>query len=96
MRPAIRWQVVCLLMRALPDWVWDVGEAEWQEGLAALEAYVAEHGDARVPVSYKTAEGFRLAGWVRNRRTNYKQGQLSAERIGALEALPDWVWDASG
>jgi hypothetical protein len=61
-------------------------------GLGKLRAYADEHGHARVPASGVTADGFRLGTWVCNRRS--QRGQLSADRVALLEALPGRVWDA--
>jgi hypothetical protein len=86
-------------LEALPGWVWDPNEADFQEGLAALQAFVEREGHARVPGShvelFQGAE-FRLGGWVNSMRTNFKTGgtrSLSPERGAALEAVPGWVWD---
>ena len=79
-------------LEALPGWVWDPLNQQWEEGCSALEAYVAEHGDTRVAATYKTQDGIALGAWVSNQRTNKNQGKLSQERITRLEALPGWVW----
>ena len=47
-------------LEAVAGWVWDAQEAEWEEAFARLLAYVEEHGDARVPDSYKAADGAAL------------------------------------
>ena len=47
-------------LEALPGWVWDVTDAQWEVGFAALEQYVEEHTHARVIRSYKTADGYAL------------------------------------
>jgi superfamily II DNA or RNA helicase len=86
-------------LEALPGWVWDPNEADFQEGLAALQAFVDREGHARVPATHaEPFEGgeFRLGGWVNSMRTNFKTGgtrSLSPERVAALEAVPGWVWD---
>jgi len=60
--------------------------------LGYLKACKAEHGDCRVPKRFKTEDGFGLGGWCSEKRTSYKKGRLSQERIDALEAL-GFVWD---
>jgi hypothetical protein len=67
--------------------VWDPLEEDYQRALGYLKAYKAEHGDCRVPQSFKTEDGFNLGNWCANRRKAYKKGKLSQERIDALEAL---------
>lgn len=73
--------------------IWDVKEADFQEGLGYLKAYKKESGDCRVPQPL-TVDGFPLGGWVSNRRGDYKEGQLSPERIKALNSL-GFTWDIS-
>ncbi|GLW34496.1 helicase associated domain-containing protein [Actinoplanes regularis] len=80
------------LLEALPGWVWDAKEDGFAEGLVKLRAYADEHGHARVPPSWVTADGFRLGNWVSNRRS--RRGQLGADRAAQLEKVPGWVWDA--
>ena len=36
--------------------------------------------------------GIDLGSFVNGRRTEYKKGKLSKERIKQLEALPGWSW----
>ncbi|MGY1660771.1 Helicase associated domain protein [Geodermatophilus sp. SYSU D00705] len=67
--------------------VWDAWEWDFTRGLAALEAFVAKTGHARVPQRHQTEDGFGLGAWVRNRRQDRKVGRLAAERIAALEAV---------
>jgi hypothetical protein len=66
--------------------------------LAHLNAYVDEHGHARVIQSHRTADGFALGAWVMNYRNGHngtggKKGSPDEER--ALEALPGWTWGNS-
>jgi hypothetical protein len=72
--------------------LWDPLEEDFQEALGYLKGYKAEHGDCRVPHSFKTDDGFRLGSWCRSRRAQYPKGRLSQERIDALEAL-GFIWD---
>jgi predicted helicase len=66
-------------------------ETFW-ESLGYLKAYKKEHGDCRVPKTFKTKDGYGLGLWVSNRRRDYKKGALSQERIDALDAL-GFIWD---
>ena len=45
-------------LEALPGWVWDPFEEDFQEGLKYLKAYVAREGNARVHL------GIHNRGWV--------------------------------
>ena len=82
-------------LEALPGWTWEPYEARWKRGLDALRDYVSEHGVAR-PAAQLVWKGFRLGGWVGERRTEYKSGRLAKERITLLEAVPGWTWNPHG
>ena len=73
---------------------WDPLESAYQEGLTALRQYVEREGHARVPDSHKeSVDGtlFSLGGWVKERRSEKKNDELSEERITVLDALGfDW------
>jgi hypothetical protein len=51
-------------------------------------------GSARVPNSYKTAEGYRLGNWVSSQRARKADGRISTAKQQRLEAVDGWVWDA--
>jgi hypothetical protein len=72
--------------------IWDPLAEDFARGLAALETFRATHGHLRVPARYVDSSGFRLGKWVANRRKDYGKGQLSPERIAALDAL-GMIWD---
>jgi superfamily II DNA or RNA helicase len=79
-------------LEALPGWTWDKFEGDWAEGLAALHAFVAREGHARVPGDH--VEGnLRLGEWVKTRRAERRGGRLDPGRVAELEALPGWMWD---
>ena len=85
----------CEVLGALPGWAWNVFERDFQLGLGALRQFVEREGTIRVPsrhVETFGGEAVRLAAWNSNRHMAYRNGQLSEERIEALEALPGWVW----
>lgn len=64
----------------------------FEAGIAHLHQYVAEHGSSSPPRGV-TINGFLLGSWVDSRRTDYRLGRLSAERIARLESeFPDWRW----
>ena len=74
--------------------VWDRGDAAWEESFGQLEAYRAEQGDCLVPQSYVTPDGGKLGAWVNEQRQCHrgKRSGLSEERTARLEAL-GFVWD---
>ncbi len=68
-------------------------EERFEAGLAHLHRYVSVHGSSSPPRG-ATIDGFLIASWVDSRRTEYRRGRLSAERIARLETeFPDWVWN---
>ena len=72
--------------------VWDRFGEDFARGLAALQAFVADHGHARVPQSYRTQNGFALGSWVNGRRQDRRRGGLTEEQVAVLDAL-GLVWD---
>ncbi|MGN7779031.1 Helicase associated domain protein [Mycolicibacterium sp. 22603] len=78
---------------ALPGWTWDARADDWDEGYCRLLQYVDQHGNARVPQSYRV-EGYRLGQWVTVQRRSHAKRILDVDREGRLQALPGWTWDA--
>ena len=62
--------------------------------MAALQAFVAAHGHARVLQAHRTGDGFQLGGWVSRRRQDGKHGRLTGEQIAALDAL-GFIWPSA-
>ncbi|QXE92797.1 Helicase associated domain protein [Geomonas subterranea] len=79
-------------LQLLPGWSWNTRSSKWEEGVSRLIAYVDEKGDANVPQSYITADGFSLGNWVTTQRCNRET--MSRQRKERLEALPGWSWNA--
>ena len=82
-------------LEALPGWVWDVSESQWDASFEALQAYVAEHGHARVPEQFRGDGGLGVGLWVQHQRQLHKKGQLDDTTRAQLEALSGWAWDAN-
>jgi superfamily II DNA or RNA helicase len=81
-------------LEAVPGWSWSVLDDSWEDGFLALERYVAEKGDARVPATFVTASGYKLGDWTyRQRRLRLTQG-LDPSFVRRLEGLPGWSWDS--
>ena len=74
------------------EFIWNTEVNNWKEGFTHLEQFVQEKGHARVPVSYKSADGFKLGRWVETNK--YRKGKLNPELKISLESLEGWVWDA--
>jgi superfamily II DNA or RNA helicase len=70
----------------------------WQECAAALAAYAAQHGHAKVPRTYVTPSGIRLGAWVhtqRQRRRHPGRNQsrpLTADQIAILDQV-GMIWE---
>ena len=73
--------------------VWHAYAEDWQRGIEACRAYKNANGHLRVPKAHVAADGFRLGGWLGNRRHARKTNRLSPDRIKELDAL-GMVWDA--
>lgn len=89
------------LLEQVPGWAWDVDSARFDDTVAALRAYVAEHGSVEEsPVSPSRFDGLysakpcaeRLGLWMARQRQAYRRGSLPQQRIRQLEALPGWTW----
>jgi superfamily II DNA or RNA helicase len=83
----------CSRLEAFPDWTWDVNQALWDEAISYLSMYAESNGDAAVPVSYKTEDGYKLGAWVTKQRSEYASGKLSELKVKQLESFRGWVWD---
>ncbi|MGH3434672.1 MAG: helicase associated domain-containing protein, partial [Thermocrispum sp.] len=74
--------------------------ASWSRGYAAAVRYHAEHGDLRVPLSYREpGSQAPLGRWVAEQRAEYAADRLDDKRIGWLDELgmvwsaPDLAWE---
>jgi hypothetical protein len=83
-------------LEALPGWSWAPGADQvdtlWEKGYTSLQHFMEQHGHSRVPDSYTTNDGFRLAQWVYSQRMKFTDDKINPYRRRRLEALPGWVW----
>jgi superfamily II DNA or RNA helicase len=79
-------------LEALPGWVWDPYEADWEEAFTVLLRFVDREGNARVPGGH-LEDGFRLGQWVGVQRQRYREDRIDQERLARLEATTGWVWE---
>ena len=79
------------LLEKIDHWTWDPFADLWDSSLSALKAFAKREGHAKAPQRH-IENGIDLGSFVNGRRTEYKKGKLSKERIKQLEALPGWSW----
>jgi superfamily II DNA or RNA helicase len=79
-------------LEALPGWVWDANEADWERGYNELTEFVASNGHAQVPKSL-VRNGYNLGSWAAVQRGRYESGDLSPERTARLESVDGWAWN---
>jgi superfamily II DNA or RNA helicase len=72
--------------------VWEPYQAGWEQGLAALAAFYAEHGPGATLPRDHQVNGINLERWAVNRRKDRAAGRLPADRIAALDQV-GMVWD---
>jgi superfamily II DNA or RNA helicase len=78
-------------LEALPDWVWDTRDYQWEQGFRHLKEYAEREGHALIPEKYITNGGYSLGHWVRNQRSKKNINKLSAGKVEKLESVPGWV-----
>tara|TARA_B110000008_G_scaffold203693_1_gene202355 strand:+ start:178 stop:894 length:717 start_codon:yes stop_codon:yes gene_type:complete len=71
------------------DFFWDPFTEQWEQGFSELAIYRDANSHCLVPVTYKSASGFKLGSWIANQRT--KKDQLTPDRIQRLNDL-GFVW----
>jgi superfamily II DNA or RNA helicase len=82
-------------LEALPGWVWDTVEANWEEAFALLETYVAREGHPGVPQDHRES-GFGLGVWVNKQRGKYREGRMPPNKATRLSSLEGWEWGPGG
>jgi hypothetical protein len=83
-------------LEELPGWSWNTADSRWEKGFTALRDYIEQRGNAEVPQSYASADGYSLGKWVNGQRVRNAKGALSEERRRRLNSLRGWCWDPKG
>jgi len=79
-------------LESLPGWTWNQIEFQWEEGLSALQEFIAREGHARPSHHDRYGEGLHsLGGWVIKQRS--QKGTLAPGLVARLSRLPEWIWD---
>lgn len=68
-------------LEQLPGWAWDADSARWQDQLAKVQAWHAEHGTL-------TGMPARLRQWLTRQRAAYDDGELTDDQVARLNSGP--------
>ena len=81
-------------LESLPNWSWNPLGEKWNQNFDLLKKYVTQHKiyPSQSPTLSLTPQSKSLAGWISERRKEYKDKTLSRDRIQKLESLPGWSW----
>jgi hypothetical protein len=79
-------------LEALPGWTYaPPTESAWEAGLKGLAAFAARTGHCRLPTGQREG-GVDIDSWAARQRSRFHRGQLRADRVQRLEAVPGWSW----
>lgn len=81
------------IIEQIPNWTWDAHHEKFAAHIDALTNWATTHGKALPPATYRDPDtGFHLGVWALRQRQLHRRGELPADRIAALEAIPGWTW----
>ena len=80
-------------LEAVPGWSWEIFSDQWEEGFSYLKGFAEREGHCRVPLHYKTDDGYTLGHWVAVQRQRQTKNTMDTDRRQRLEALPGWSWN---
>lgn len=79
-------------LEELPGWTFDnLVDLSFEQSLAALRSFAEVHGHVRLPRDGRW-HGADLRGFSGRHRAAHSRGELPADRVAALEAVPGWSW----
>ena len=79
-------------LEKVPCWSWSILTDKFEANFEQLQEYVTEYGNAMVPASYVSHDGFKLGSWVSVQRKSKSNNCLSNERVARFETLQGWSW----
>ncbi|MBF0179297.1 MAG: helicase associated domain-containing protein [Magnetococcales bacterium] len=71
--------------------VWDPVEKRWNDGFAALNAFLTGQGHFHIPSEWPPFP--ELPEWVKTQRAAREKGRMPADKLARLQAI-GFVWDA--
>jgi hypothetical protein len=77
-------------LEAVRGWIWDVLSDQWENSFSHLKQFSDREGHCRVPLRYKTDDGYLLGSWIYDQKAN--RDKIDSDRQKRLEALPAWTW----
>lgn len=85
-----------LVSQGIKRLAWDPAGTGWRLGYLALRQFRAREGTCRIP--YQHVESLpdfdlNLSRWCVVQRQQYRLGNMSPERVTALEQVPGWEWE---
>ena len=81
-------------LEALPGWIWNTKDAQWDDFIAALTAFAHEHGTSYPPRDPTRPDLVKLNQSVVSVRRPERRNRLSTTQRRQLESLPGWSWES--
>ncbi len=66
-------------------------ETAWENGYHEARKYFEKYGNLDVAVSYVTENGFKLGGWIADRREQARANKLAKEKVRLLDGI-GMIW----
>ena len=80
------------LLEQVPGWSWNVADAKFERGLAAVRSWIERERNTEPPSAHRE-DGVSIRAWIYSVRAQRRAGQLEADRAARLEAIAGWTWE---